>query len=96
MMKDVIAGLNKVFKDKVQETKTDFLGCEIRENVGEVSLGHSRNVDKLTNDNDLSLKKEKWATPSAPGFFVVRPKNRAKMIDEKSQKWYRSTIGTLL
>ena len=96
MMKKVIDGLNKVFKVKVQETIKDFLGCEIRENFGEISLGQSRIVEKLMSDNDLSLKKEKWSTPSAPGFFVVRPQNRAEMIDEKSQKWYRSTIGTLL
>ena len=38
----------------------------------------------------------RWATPSAPSFFVVRPKGKAEMIGEGRQKWFRSAIGTLL
>ena len=37
-----------------------------------------------------------WHTPSAPGFFVVRPKEEDKLIGEGRQKWFRSMVGTLL
>jgi hypothetical protein len=66
---------------------------------------HKR-MDKLYWDNKELLKnstmideKEKyknWSTPSAPSFFVIRPKNKEEMIDERKQKWFRSAIGTLL
>jgi hypothetical protein len=62
------------------------LGCKIGEYFGTIILGQSRIVDKLIKDNDFVQKKEKWATPSAPDFFVVRPKNCAEMIDERKQK----------
>jgi hypothetical protein len=96
MMRDVIDGLNKVFIVKVQETIKYVLSCNIGKDFGTITLGQSRIVDNLIKDNDFVQKKEKWATPSAPGFFVVRPKNHAKTIDERKQKWFWSTIGTLL
>jgi hypothetical protein len=46
MMRSTIDGLNKVFKVKVQETIKDFLGCNIGEDFGTITLGQSRIMEK--------------------------------------------------
>jgi hypothetical protein len=66
------------------------------EMIWDYHLGQSRIAEKPIKDINLVQKKEKWVTPSAPGFLVLRPTNCAKMIDERKQKWFRSTIGALL
>jgi hypothetical protein len=59
-------------------------------------IGQERIVNNLKNLNKNLNESVQWATPSAPNFFVVRPKSKAEMISNKKQKGFRSTIGTLL
>jgi hypothetical protein len=96
LMENTISGLNMVFHVKVQKSIRDFLGCEIHESIAGFVLCQTRIIDKMIKDNRISDLKEKYKTPSAPSFFVVRPNNQKEMIDEVKQKWYRATIGTLL
>ena len=49
----------------------------------------------MIQDNRI-IEEEKYKTPSAPSFFMVRPNNQKEMINEIKQKWYCATIGMLL
>jgi hypothetical protein len=50
-------------------------------------------VNKLVKSNNVKVG-EKYKTPSAPGFFVVRPAEEDE-VDDTIQKCYRSNIGSL-
>jgi hypothetical protein len=41
-----------------------------------------------------NVKQNEYKTPSAPGFFVVRPAEEEK-VDAGTQKWFQSNIGCL-
>lgn len=92
-MIQAIEGLNQVFKVKVDKSIQDFLGCEIGSDGHVLSLKQTRIIKKL--EKEIEVKGD-WNTPSAPGFFVVRPKGEDMLIGEGRQKWFRSMIGTLL
>jgi Reverse transcriptase (RNA-dependent DNA polymerase) len=94
LMEDTIQRLGKVFNIKVQKSIEDFLGCKIHEGIGEIFLTQRRIVQKLLSSNVEEEEKE-YKTPSAPGFFVIRPLKPEK-VDDLTQKWFRSNIGCLL
>jgi hypothetical protein len=70
------------------------LGCEIIEGSGEIHLYQRRIIEKLVMNNKSNSEMNYW-TPLAPGFGVVRPEPEDN-VDEKSQKWFRANIGSLL
>jgi hypothetical protein len=96
MMKETIEDLNKVFKVKLEKNIRDFLGCQISTENGKISLGQQRIIEKMERLKGKRDIDKQWATPSAPSFFVVRPRVKEEMIGEERQKWFRSTIETLL
>jgi hypothetical protein len=59
-------------------------------------LGQQRIIEKMEKLQGKRDVDKQWATPSAPSFFVVRPKVKEEVIGEERQKWFRSAIGTLL
>jgi hypothetical protein len=71
----------------------DFLGCKIGSDGLVLNIKQTRIIKKF--DNEVASKGE-WNTPSALGFYVIRPKGNDKLIEEGKQKWFRSMIGTLL
>ena len=79
---------------KVQKNIEDFLSCKIHEGFGRILLTQHRIVDKLLKSNTIK-EDSNYKTPSAPGFFVVRPLESEK-VNNLTQKWYRSNIGCLL
>jgi Reverse transcriptase (RNA-dependent DNA polymerase) len=94
LMVKTVEGLRKVFEVKVQYTIKDFLSCEIIKLPGEIHIYQSRIIQKMLKDVESS-KEGKYKTPSAPGFRVIRPTEEEK-VDAETQKWFRSTIGSLL
>jgi hypothetical protein len=88
--------LNKVFIVKLERSIEDFLGCQIIQENGSLSLGQQRIVDKLKNLSANLDDSVQLGMPSAPNFFVVRHKSKAEMITDYQQKCFRSTIGTLV
>ena len=94
MVEETIKNLGSVFNIKVQKSIDDFLGWEIHEGFGRILLAQHRIVDKLLKSNTIK-EDTNYETPSAPGFFVVRPSESEK-VDNLTQKWYRSNIGCLL
>jgi len=59
-------------------------------------LTQKRIVGKLIKDNKV-IADDKFKTPSAPGFFVIRPdKKELEVVKEEDQKWFRSNIGSIL
>jgi hypothetical protein len=94
LMVKTVADLRKVFDVKVQYNINDFLGCEITELPGEMRLHQKRIVNKMLENVELVSEKE-YKTPCGPGFRVVRPSSDEK-VDQATQKWFRSNIGSLL
>jgi hypothetical protein len=95
-MNETIEKLNKVFKIKLEKNIQDFLGCQISYERDKILLGQQRITEKLSSLINKNDKYKQWSTPSAPSFFVVRPKKREEIISEGRQKWFRSDIGTQL
>jgi hypothetical protein len=61
-----------------------------------LSIRQERIIDKLKKKYKNLNESVQWTTPSAPNFFVVRPRSKAEMIPTEEQKDFRSIIGTLL
>jgi hypothetical protein len=78
MMNKTIKDLNKVFKVKLEKSIKDLLGCQIIQENGCLSIGQERIINKLKNLNKNLDDSVQWATPSAPNFFVVRPKSKPR------------------
>jgi hypothetical protein len=80
----------------VQKTIKDFLGCEIYKSLGGFVLSQTWIINKLIKDNQLTALKEKCKTLSDSSFFDVRHMKQKEMIGVDKQKWYCTTIRSLV
>ena len=96
MMKEVIEGLKKVFAIKIQKNIDDFLGCNIIMGKNDINIFQKRIHDNLKDLIEPNVSTDKFKTPSSPGFAVVRQEKKEGLLNGKDQKWFRSSVGSLL
>ena len=62
----------------------------------EINIFQKRIHESLKDLIEPNCSTDKFKTPSSPGFAVIRQEKKEGLLNGKDQKWFRSSVGSLL
>jgi hypothetical protein len=95
----LVEDMKKVFDIKVDGTFNDYLGCELvlSDDRKRAWLGQPHLMKRLeTKFIDMVGNMQSYKTPGTPGYIVSRPAEGDTLVDDETQKIFRSGVGMLL